>query len=77
VVSVASGGVVLTTIDEYGEDNEVQIAAFNADSTLFAAGYHYSHEGLYTYIGYWSTSSGALVASKRVPGFLYSLDGQI
>jgi hypothetical protein len=77
VVSVASGGVVLTTIDEYGEDNEVQIAAFNADSTLFAAGYHYSHEGLYTYIGYWSTSSGALVGSKRVSGLLYSLDGQI
>lgn len=77
VVDLATGGVVLTTIDEYGETNEVQTAAFSADSTLFAAGYHYSHEGLYTWIGYWSTSSGALVTSRRVPGFLYSLDGQV
>ncbi|HVF14330.1 MAG TPA: toll/interleukin-1 receptor domain-containing protein [Acidimicrobiales bacterium] len=77
VVNLATSAVVLTTIDEYGEANEVQTADFSADSTIFAAGYHFSHEGLYTYVGYWSTSSGALVTSKRVPGFLYSLDGHV
>ena len=52
------------------------MAAFSADSTVFAAAYHYSHDGLYTWIGYWSTSGGEL-PPRRVNQLLYSLAGQV
>ena len=77
VVDLANGTVVFATHDEYREDNEVQVAAFSADSTVFAAAYHYSHDGLYTWIGYWSTTTGAELPPRRVNQLLYTLAGQV
>ena len=77
VVSQPGNAVVLTTFDELKGDNEVQLAAFSADSNIFAAAYRYSDGGLYTWIGYWSTSTGGLVNSKKVTGFLTSMYGQV
>ena len=67
VVTQPGGAVVLTTIDEFGQTNQVQFAAFSPDSSLFGAAYHYGHDGSYTWIGYWSTANGALVTFRKIP----------
>ena len=41
-------------------------ATFCPDSGLFAVAYHYSRPILYTWIGYWSLTSGRLDHSRVV-----------
>ena len=75
VVNQATNGVVLTTIDEFGQVNEVQFAAFSPDSGQFGAAYHYGHDGGYTWIGYWSTASGTRVSFRKLPGLRQPEEG--
>lgn len=65
---------VLTTTAQHRTQNEVKAGLFSNDSTKFAAAYHYSHEGRYTYIGVWSTE-GRFLYSRRKSGWTTDFAG--
>lgn len=75
VIEIATNRVVLTTWAEYTTYNDVKACGFSSDWKKFAAAYHYGHEGNYTWIGVWSTETGAFLYSKREPGWIYSVVG--
>ena len=76
IVEKGTGRTVFTTHGEFPDSpNDVKAGQFSPDSKRFAAAYHYSHAGAYTWIGVWSTETGKLDQCRRVPGFTTSLAG--
>jgi hypothetical protein len=73
VTETATGRIVLTTTAQYSTANDVKAGGFSADSTMFAAAYHYEHEGRYTWIGVWSTETGEFLYSKKQAKWTTSL----
>jgi hypothetical protein len=67
--------VVFTTYAQYETPNDVKTRQFSSDSKKFAAAYHYSHDGSYTWIGVWSTETGEFLYSKSMEGFTTNLGG--
>lgn len=65
---VDGGDTVLITSAEHPSWNQVVAGRFSADSTEFAAAYHYGHEGKYTWIGVWSLKDGEFVGDVRKKG---------
>ena len=68
VVEVASGRVVLTTSAQFSTPNDVKAGAFGtsaAGDVRFAAAYHYSHSGNYTWIGVWSLDGKRVHSTTR------------
>jgi len=78
---VSTGDMAFTTHPQFTSEptdanNDVKAAAFCPGSNVFAATYHYwGGASIYSWIGYWSTTTGAFVRDQRVDGELYSLDG--
>ena len=75
IVEVASGRVVMTTAAQFASPNDVKAGAFGtsaAGEPRFAAAYHYSHSGEYTWIGVWSLD-GKLVHSVSRPSWTKDL----
>ena len=69
IVEVATGRTLLTTSGQFPSANDVKGGAFGASPAgepRFAAAYHYSHTGNYTWIGVWSMD-GKLVHSTTRP----------
>ena len=67
-------GDLFVTISEYRTVNDVKSGIFSSDSHEFAAAYHYSHEGAYTWIGIWDTQTGELIRTIRKPGWIYNIN---
>ncbi len=67
IKEVKGSRVVLTTHAQFPSPNDVKVGRFSPDSpTLFAAAYHYGHEGKYTWIGVWNLKDGDLVWAVEV-----------
>jgi len=75
VIEIQTGKVILTTHAEYSTYNDVKAGGFSSDSRKFAAVYHYGHAGDYTWIGVWSTESGAFLDAEILAGWTTSLCG--
>ena len=73
IKDVKSGDVIMKTRAEYPTPNVVKAGAFSPDSKSFAAAYHYSHEGGYTWIGVWKLETRALERGERKPGITTDL----
>ncbi len=69
--------VILTTRAQYSTRNDVKVKAFSPDSTAFAAGYHYSHSGEYTWVGVWSLPDGKFVRSVHLDGWARSIPASV
>lgn len=69
VKEVNTDRVVLTTTAQYRTPNDVKAGMFSPDSKEFAAAYHYSHAGNYTWIGVWSLETGNVVRTERKNGW--------
>ncbi|MBI4491219.1 MAG: hypothetical protein HY690_00285 [Chloroflexi bacterium] len=69
VDDLTTGHSVLTTRAQYPTWNTVAAGAFSPDNTRFAAAYHYSHDGTYTWVGIWSLASGELAGSRIIAGW--------
>ena len=77
VTDFETGRVILTSNSENGSNN-VKVGSFNADSTKFAAVYHYAYPGAYSWIGVWSTETGAFLYSIKIPGeYLRQVDSKV
>ncbi len=68
VMEIKTGDEVLVTNAQYDTPNDVKAASFSPDSKKFAAAYHYSHKGRYTWIGIWDMKTGML-RQKEKPGW--------
>ena len=78
VIDQTTGAVVLTTVDVYNSFNDVKLAAFSADSTKFAVGYHHSENSGFTLISTWRTSDGTKLLNRVVQRLLLnSLNGYV
>ncbi len=66
----STGRKILTTRPQYrGTPNDVKAGMFSPDSQFFAAAYHYSHDGDYTWIGIWNVRTRSLIKSKKRSGW--------
>src|SRR5690349_15681352 len=74
VTDTKSGQLIFTTKAQYDTPNDVKGGVFSPDSKEFAAIYHYGHEGTYTWIGVWSTQTGAFLYSTRKAGWVTHAD---
>ena len=78
VRTVSTGDLVLTTHPQYADDpsdanNDVKAAMFCPGSNVFAATYHYwGGTGIYSWIGHWSTATGAFVGGQSAEGEIYA-----
>lgn len=77
VKEVKGGRVVLTTRAQYPSPNDVKAGKFSADSTKFAAAYHYGHEGQYTWIGVWNLKDGEFIRSAREEGWTSQIPSSV
>lgn len=68
--SDGSNRVYFDTHAQYKTPNDVKAGIFSPDSRLFAAAYHYGHQGNYTWIGIWDVHSGSLVRSETRQGWV-------
>lgn len=73
VKEVDTERVVLTTTAQYRTPNDVKAGLFSLDSKEFAAGYHYGHEGKYTWLGIWNLETGQRVRTERKSGWTRDL----
>ncbi len=77
--TVTTGEIVLTSHPQYVGDpndanNDVKAAMFCPGSDLFVATYHYwGGTSIYSWIGYWSTTTGKFVREQRAEGEVYGL----
>lgn len=74
VIEKKTGDVIFTTHPEFSTPNDVKAATFSPDSTKFAAAYHYSHDGGYTWIGVWDMEGNFLYA-RRKSGYTNDFSG--
>lgn len=77
VTEITTGRVILTTHAQYSTPNDVKAGCFGPDSKRFAAAYHYSHDGNYTWIGVWSTDTGAFLYSERESGWIQTIPPRV
>ncbi len=64
-----TGEIIFQTKGPYGKQNDVKAAMFSDDSQQFAAAYHFSHEGGYTWIGVWDVNTGNMIRTEKVDGY--------
>jgi hypothetical protein len=69
----ASGHILMTSRAQYKTPNDVKVGAFSSDSKQFAAAYHYSHKGKYTWIGVWTIATGSFRRETKISGFVRSI----
>lgn len=69
----SSGSLLFTTHAQYSTPNDVKAGIFLFDSRLFAAAYHYGHDGGYTWIGIWDTEKKYRIQSRRKDGWVLDL----
>jgi len=68
VRNVKGRSVVLTTRAQFPSWNTVKAGKYDRASTKFAAAYHYSHDGAYTWVGVWSLSDAEFIGAVRLDG---------
>ena len=66
----ATNRVRFTTHAEFTTPNDVKAGEFSTSSRLFAAYYHYSHDGPHTWVGVWSTETGNFAYAKTLTGYV-------
>ena len=75
VISLETGRGILTSHAQYTTPNDVKECGYSADSTKFAAVYHYGDMNSHTWIGVWSTLNGKFLYSVTKRGFTTNLSG--
>jgi len=73
IIRNQDNSIVFKTNAQYDTPNDVKAATFSSDSKKFAAAYHYSHDGNYTWIGVWDVLSGKLIKTIRRDGWKTSI----
>lgn len=73
VRDVSTNRTVVRTFAEFPTANDVKAGFFSSDSKEFAAAYHYSHDGNYTWVGIWDLQSGKLSRTVRIESFVRDL----
>lgn len=69
----SSGNRLFTTHAQYKTPNDVKAGIFLFDSRLFAAAYHYGHDGGYTWIGIWDMEKKYRIQTRRKDGWVRDL----
>lgn len=69
----SSGARLFTTRARYRTPNDVKAGIFLFDSRLFAAAYHYGHDGGFTWIGIWDMEKKYRIQSRRKSGYVRDL----
>ena len=73
VRDVSANRTVVRTFAEFPTPNDVKAGLFSPDSKEFAAAYHYSHDGNYTWVGIWDLETGKLSRKVRLEGWIRDL----
>jgi len=67
IVDLETNQVIFMTHSEYPESiNNVKAGGFSCDSEKFAAIYHYSHDGGYSWIGVWDVKAAKFLSSTKI-----------
>lgn len=75
VFEISNNRLILTTNAKYETPNDVKAGGFSADNHRFAAVYHYSDQGDYTWIGVWRVETGELLYTLEKAGWTTDLSG--
>lgn len=71
VRNIGTGRVIFSTREQRGRtQNDVKGGKFSANSSNFAAAYHYGHKGKYTWVGVWNVANGQKVSGTEISGFV-------
>jgi hypothetical protein len=74
VFEIQNDRLIFTSRAKYETDNDAKACEFSSDSSKFAAAYHYSDNGEYTWIGVWSIT-GEWQYDKQKDGFTTDFSG--
>lgn len=69
----STGSRLFTTRAQYRTPNDVKAGAFLFNSKLFAAAYHYGHDGGYTWIGIYDMRRRSRIQTRRRSGWVRDL----
>lgn len=75
VFEIQNNSLKFTTWAKPPSDNDVKNCDFGSNNTQFAAAYHYSDNGDYTWIGVWSIQTGAYLGCFETFGWITDLSG--
>lgn len=75
VFEIPNNSFKFTTWAKPPSDNDVKNCDFGSNNTQFAAAYHYSDNGDYTWIGVWSIQTGAYLGCFETFGWITDLSG--